>query len=155
MPIPHTLKDAIYNTINRNSKDITDIAEDLGCSANLLYRYGNEEDTTSFAELPLRRLIPLLNSTNNDEILDYLEARRNRVAFKIPRVPASKAEDAEIISNYQRTCVEAVSALTKFFQIPSKKNLEKIEDCLAEVIRTSASCKTLVKKKPAGQLELL
>jgi hypothetical protein len=153
MAIFKTLKEAIYNTVHRNSKDINFIAEEIGCSPNTLYRYCNDEDTTSFAELPLRRLLPLINSTNDDSILDYLESRRGRIAFKVPRVPASKEQDSEIVRQYQTCTIEAIHALNRFFARPNSNNLKAVEEALTEVIRASASCKNLVSKKAAGQLE--
>jgi hypothetical protein len=154
MAIFRTLKDAIDSTITRNKKPIDDIAEEMGISYNTLKRYTYEEDITSFAELPLRRLLPLINITGDESILDYLEARRGRIAFKIPKVPTSKEDDTTIIMQYNSTCIEAVTALSKYLAQPSQKNRDRIEEALTEVMKASASCQHLVKKKAFGQLEI-
>ncbi|MGK9367549.1 phage regulatory CII family protein [Melioribacter sp. Ez-97] len=154
MSIPRSLKEALYNTIHRNKKSINEIAEECSCSASVLYRYCADEDTTSYADFPLRRLIPLLNATNDDSILDYLEARRGRIAFRIPKVAIKKMDEGVIVEEYQKATIEAVAALRKFLSEPNKKNFDIVEDALINCMKSTASCKKYCDKKMSGQLEM-
>ena len=155
MQIPKTLKEAIYQTIHRNpNKSINDIAEECGLSSSSLYRYCADEETSSHAELPLRNLIPILNSTNNDCILDYLDARRGRIAFKIPKADLPKLEEGELIDDYQHATIDAVSALRKFLSKPDAKNFEKVDAALRDVMQTTASVNHYCTKKSSGQFEM-
>jgi AcrR family transcriptional regulator len=153
--IHKTLKEAIYQTIHRNSnKSINDIAEECGLSASSLYRYCADEETTSHAELPLRNLLSILNSTNNDCILDYLDARRGRIAFNVPKADLSKLEEGELVDEYQQMTIDAVSALRRFLSKPDAKNYEKIESALRDIMQITASLNQYCSKKSTGQLEM-
>lgn len=155
MTIPKTLKEAIYQTIHRNvGKSIDDIAEDCGISASSLYRYGADEETSSHAELPLRKLLPILNSTDDDSILDYLDARRGRIAFNIPKADLPKYEEGELVDDYQQKTIDAVSALRRFLSKPDSKNYERVESALREIMCTTASVNQYCQKKATGQLEM-
>lgn len=155
MPLPKTLKEAIYQTIHRNpKKTINDIAEECALSSSSLYRYCADEETSSHADLPLRNLIPILNSTNNDCILDYLDARRGRVAFNIPKVDLPKFGESELIDDYQQKTIDAVSALRKFLSKPDTKNFERVESALRDVMQTAASVNHYCDKKVTGQFEM-
>lgn len=154
MPTPRRLNEAIYTTLHRSKKELAEIADDCGVSANSLYRYSSPEESNSFAALPLQRVLPILNSTNNDAILDFLEMKRGRIAFKIPRVACSKLNDSEIVEHYQNVTIDAVKALRQFLSKPNKKNLRSVEDALIEVMQESASVKKYVAKKASGQGDL-
>jgi len=151
MQTPRTLYESIYKTLHRSAKELTEIADDCGLSANSLYRYSSQEDSTSFADLPLRRLLPIMNSTNNDTILDFLEMKRGRIAFRIPRVACTKLNDSEMVEHYQNVTIDAVKTLRQFLSNPTKKNYKYIEDALREVMQESASINKYVAKKACGQ----
>jgi len=154
MPAPRTLNEAIYKTLHRSKKELAEIADDCGVSANSLYRYSSPEESNSFTPLPLQRVLPILNSTNNDAILDFLEMKRGRIAFKIPRVACTKLNDSEIVEHYQNVTIDAVKTLRQFLSQPNKKNLKSVEDALIEVMQESASIKKYVAKKARLQMEL-
>jgi hypothetical protein len=149
-----TLNEAVYKTIHRSKKDLAEIADEIGVSANSLYRYSSPEGSSSYAEMPLRRLLPLLNSTNNDEILDFLEKKRGRIAFKVPNGAAVKLADSELVDHYQSATIEAVKTLRIFLTEPNDKNFNVVENALREVMKESAALNKYAAKKLAGQLEL-
>lgn len=153
---PVTLKDAIQETFAKGKQNLSveEMAEDIGVSPNLLYRWTADEDSTSFADLPLRRLKSLIETSGSFAILDYFERKFNRIAFQIPKLSASKLEEGEMIDDYQTSTLAAVTALRKFFTNPVKKNYDVIDAALMEVMKKSASVKKYCDKKASGQFEM-
>lgn len=151
-----TLKEAIQFTIDKGKieKSVEEMAEDIGVHPNLLYRWTADEDSTSHADLPLRRLRSLMEAAGSLEILDYLERKFNRIAFTIPKVSVNKLEEGEILDEYQSLTIEAVSSLRKFLSKPNKNNFELVESALLDVMKKSACVKKYCDKKLTGQLEM-
>lgn len=74
MRIPRTLREAIQQTIDTaldQGKSIQEIAEDCDVCDSIIYRWNKDEQSTSYADLPLRRLKSLIESTKSLAILDY------------------------------------------------------------------------------------
>ena len=156
MNTPKTLKEAIQQTFEtgKQEKSIEEIADDMGICPNLLYRWNKDEDSPSFADLPLRRLKALIESTDSFAILDYFDRKFNRIAFQIPKLGMSKLEEGEMIDDYQTSTINAVAALRKFLSLPNKKNFNNIEEALLDVMKKSARVKKYCDKKSSGQLEM-
>lgn len=154
MPNPRTLQEAIYATLHRSRKPLAEIAEEIGSSANLLYRYCADEESSSFADFPLRRLLPIIIATENNSLLDYLELKRGRIAVDLPNFKILKRDESEIVTSYQECTIEAIHTLRKFLCYPDEKHLKTVEDSLHRVMTESGSLKEYVKAKYRGQFEL-
>lgn len=156
MNTPKTLREAIQQTIDsgKQEKSVEEMAEDIGVSPNLLYRWNADEDSTSFADLPLRRLKALIESAGSFAILDYFDRKFNRIAFQIPKLGISKLEEGEMIDDYQTSTINAVASLRKFLSLPNKKNFTTIEEALLDVMKKSARVKKYCDKKASGQFEM-
>ena len=154
MRVSKSLNESLKLTFDFKKKPVSDIAAELGISENLIYRWNQTEDSTGFADLPLRRLLPVLNATNCDAILDYFEARRGRVAIKIPKVLASKRNESEMVSEYQTFTVTAIKVLRDFLNKPNKENYYKVDGALKVVMQETAAINKYAKKKASGQLEM-
>jgi len=151
---PRSLKEAIYVTVHRSKKNINEIAEDLSLSDNQLYRYCYNEEDSSHADLPLRRLLPLIKTTGNFAILDYLENRLGRVAIKIPSLSASRFDEDEMMEKYHGQTIEAVQALRAFFKNPTGKTYRIVDEHLRAVIKETVKVNKYANKKMKGQFEL-
>jgi hypothetical protein len=103
----------LYETIHRNKKTVEQIADEMGISANLLYRYGYDGETG--ADFPLKRLIPLMKATNNYKLLKHIANLCGFVCVKIPRAKATKKDDFELREEYQEVTSKAQRALKDFF----------------------------------------
>lgn len=83
-----TLKDNLYRTIHQNKKSLKAIAEEIGMSENYLYRSAlpdtDESDTGTGCRFPINKMIPLIRSTDDFSVLDYIERNLGRVAIAIP-----------------------------------------------------------------------
>lgn len=92
-----TLKDRLYETIHRSNKPLKAIAEEIGMSENYLARAAlpdlEESDTGSGCRFPLKKLIPLVRSTGDFGVLDFVERSLGRVAVKLPDVKGGSLRD--------------------------------------------------------------
>ena len=88
-----TLKDCLYRTIHRNRKPLKLIAEEIGMSENYLTRSAlpdlEESETGSGCRFPLKKIVPLIRSTEDFSVLDHIEQSLGRVAIKLPPPAAS------------------------------------------------------------------
>lgn len=154
MKIPRSLNEAINLSLNFKKKAAAELAAELGVSENLVYRWCQSEDSPGFADLPLRRLLGVLNATNSNAILDFFEFMRGRVAVKIPRVSITKADESEMVDKYQTLTITAVKALREFLNDPNVTNYHKVDSALKVVMRETTAIDKYCNKKAAGQLEL-
>ena len=91
-----TLRECLYNTIHRNRKPLKLIAEEINMSENYLTRSAlpdqEESEIGTGCRFPLKRLIPLVRSTGDFSVPDFIEQSLGRVAFKLP-APDSDIRD--------------------------------------------------------------
>jgi len=84
-----SLREHIYDTIHRNEKPLKLIAEETSMSENYLTRTGlpdhDESETGSGCNFPLKKLIPVIKSTDDYQIVDHIEESLGRVAYRLPR----------------------------------------------------------------------
>lgn len=84
-----SMKDHLYETIHRNKKPLKQIAEEIDMAASYLTRSAvpdtDESETGSGCRFPLKKLVPLIQSTGDFQVLDHIEHSLGRVAFKIPK----------------------------------------------------------------------
>ncbi len=146
------LKTILYNTIHRNTKTIDDIADEIGVSSNSLYRYCIEGESGS--EMPARRLVPLMKATGNFELLKHMAYLCGFVCIKMPKYLKVKADEFELINEYQESTVKAARLLKLFFDNPNDKNYNNVSVALREVIEKSVTNNEYCKKTHTGQLEI-
>jgi len=147
-----SIKNILYSTIHRNKKTIEQIADEIGISANSLYRYGLEGE--SGTEIPLSRLYPLMKATNNYELLKHLAYLSGYVCIRIPRVSMNKKDEIDLIDDYQDATILSVKLLKEFFKNPNQDTFNNAKDSLAKVMEYCASNTKYVEKKITGQLEM-
>lgn len=100
------LKTHLHGTIHRHQvKTVPQIADDLGISSSYLYRAALpcDGETATGCRFPLDLLIPLVRSTGDYQVLDYLEAAVGRVAIALP---AGTAGTRELAASVCRTVKE-------------------------------------------------
>ena len=92
-----TMKDFLYETVHRSKKPLKLIAEEIGMSENYLTRAAlpdqEESETGTGCRFPLKKLIPLIRSTQNYAMLDYIEHAVGRVAIKLPQHHGKDLDD--------------------------------------------------------------
>lgn len=147
-----TIKSILYSTIHRNKKPIGVIAEEMGVSESSLYRYPLEGESGS--EMPLSRLVPLMKTTKDYELLKHIARLCGFVVVNIPRFKASRGDDSDIISNYQEVTSAAGGDLIKFLQHPDPKSYEHVTESLHKVLETAVSSQKYCDKKVEGQMEM-
>ncbi len=83
-----TLRESLYDTIHRNKKPLKAIAEEIGMTENYLTKAAlpdqDESDTGTGCRFPLKKLVPLIRTTNDFAVLDCIERSLGRVAIKMP-----------------------------------------------------------------------
>ena len=111
----NTLRDMLYQTIHRNPKPLKRIAEDIGMSENYLTRAAlpdpEESETGSGCRFPLKKLVPLIQSTGDFSVLDHIEDSLGRVAVQIPRNPGSSGEIVRLAMKSVKEFCELMSVL--------------------------------------------
>lgn len=142
----------IGTTIHRNKKTVYMIADEIGVSSNLLYRWAIEGK--SGADLPLKRLVALMKATNNYSILKYIALLCGFICVKIPRVAIYKKDTLDLREEYQEVTTKAQSALKKFFDNPDEQNYTDVQEALHNVMERSVSAKKYTDKIYTGQLEM-
>jgi len=92
-----TLREALYETIHRNKKPLKVIAEEIGMSENYLTRSAlpdlEDSETGTGCRFPLKKLIPLIRSTNDYSVLDNIEHSLGRFGVLLPPVGNASTTD--------------------------------------------------------------
>lgn len=153
MKTPRTLQEAIYGTIRENKRPIKELADDIGVSEELLYKYSGKPDESKFYQY-IRRLLQIMTATGDNSILDYLEYKRGCIAIKLPTIAINKMEEGQMLDDYQTTTIQAHKALRDFINKPDAKNYKNIDNCLREVMSKSESIRRRCEKKATGQFEM-
>lgn len=122
------LKTQILMTIRGSKKSVEQLADELGCSASLLYRYGLEGE--SGADLPLKRLIPLMQATGDHRVLRHLNARCGFVTVSQPRVRKLKTKDPKVINEIQRNFSDLLAQFCKFVDVAPADQVTELLDAI-------------------------
>jgi hypothetical protein len=147
-----SLKITIQKTLLRNKKTVDQIADEVGRSSNILYRYGLEGE--SGAEMPVSLLVPIMKSTGNYSILKHIAQLCGFILVKIPRVKAGTKDELEMIDDYQSSFVNSVKNLKDFFNSPSPENYTTLNNSLIEVMEQCSKNQKYAEKKLTGQFEM-
>ncbi|MFB3828928.1 MAG: phage regulatory CII family protein [Bryobacteraceae bacterium] len=122
------LKTQIYFTIRGSKKSVEQLADEVGCSASLLYRYGL--DGESGAEFPLKRLLPLMQATGDFRILRHLNARCGLITVNQPRVRRLKLKDPKTVNEIQQNFATLFAEFCKFCEAASKEQVAELLDAI-------------------------
>ena len=146
------IKSILYETIHRNKKTVEQIADEIGISANYLYRSGLplEESGVKF---PVDYLTPLMKTTKNYRILEHIAYLCGFLLVKEQRAVA-KTDTTEMINEYQESTINAARSLKKFLDKPTQSNYEKVIEALQVVMVKSVGAKKYCNKHYIGQLEM-
>jgi hypothetical protein len=153
MPQNKSIKTILYETIHRNKKSVEQIADEIGISANYLYRAGLPLDESG-VKFPLDYLIPLMKATNDYAILEKIAMICGFLLVREPRVRTPRIEGTELIADYQDATTLAVRCLKKFLDKPSEANYTEVINALQLVMTKSAEAKKYCNKHYSGQLEM-
>ena len=126
------IKKALYGTIHRKKESVEEIADRVGCSASLLYRCCNVND--SQARFPLEKLLPLMRSVNDYSILRHLASRSGFILYKLPsRIKHNRAAD---LNKYQSLFTETFRSLLRFKdgEISKGECLKNIDRLLSSTV---------------------
>jgi hypothetical protein len=148
-----SIKTILYETIHRNKKTVDQIADEIGISANYLYRAGLPLEESG-AKFPIDYLIPLMKSTGNYSILEQIANICGFLLVKEPRIKTPKSEAIDLINDYQDITTTAVRKLKKFLDKPTQSNYEEVIEALNSVMTRSAEAKKYCNKHFEGQMEL-
>ena len=84
-----TLRECLYQTIHRNGKPLKAIAEEIGMSESYLSRSAlpdmEDSETGTGCRFPLKKLIPLIHSTDDYSVIDSIEHSLGRGATRLPK----------------------------------------------------------------------
>jgi len=122
------LKTETLLTIRGSKKSVEQLADELGCSASLLYRYGLEGE--SGADMPLKRLLPLMAATNNYRILRHLNSRCGFLTVSQPRVRRLKAKDPRVVNEMQRNFSDLLTQFCEFVDAAPADQVSALLDAI-------------------------
>lgn len=148
-----TIKNLLYETIHRSKKPVEQIADEMGISANYLYRAGMPLDGSG-VKFPLEYLVPLMKTTKNYNILKHLARLCGFILVREPRFKGHKGDEIDLVDEYQHTATKAVHALKLFLNEPTFERYQKATEALNEILEQSARAQRYCHKKAKGQLEL-
>ena len=128
-----TLEELVYETVHRAREPVPVLADQLGISANYLYKMGIPHENG--ADFKLKHAVPLMQETKNYKILRKMNQLCGFLPpVKMPRVARNKTEDAALVAEYQQVCHRAVTALMAYLEDPQNPEKgERVIDALQEV----------------------
>ena len=128
-----TLKDCLYGTIHRNEKPLKQIAEEIGMSENYLTRAAlpdaEDSDTGTGCRFPLKKLIPLIRTTDDFTVLNFIERSLGRVAVPIPPAHTSIKDIYRLSMQAIKEFGELMSCLDEAIADGRLSAVEKAEIC--------------------------
>lgn len=148
-----SIKTILYETIHRNKKSVEQIADEIGISANYLYRAGLPLDESG-VKFPIEYLVPLMKTTKNYRIFEHIAYLCGFLLVKEPRAGIKGLDMTELVNEYQECTINAVRCLKKFLDKPTQANYESVIDALQVVMTKSAEAKRYCNKHYSGQLEM-
>ncbi|APF20366.1 hypothetical protein Calab_1484 [Caldithrix abyssi DSM 13497] len=148
-----TIKELLYETIHRSKKTVPQIADEMGISANYLYRAGLPTDGSG-VKFPLEFLVPLMKTTKNYNILKHLARLCGFILVKEPRFRGYRGDEIDLVDEYQEVTTKAVRLLKTFLSKPTFENYSQTVNALDAVMEKSAQAHRYAQKKARGQLEL-
>lgn len=112
------LKATLKKTLLNSKHSVAELADTLGCAESLLYRYALPGE--SGAEMPLKRLIPLMLATNDYRLLTHIAARCGFATVKLRRVAELKRRDPETLNAIQSRFSELFAKFLTFAEAASE-----------------------------------
>lgn len=149
----NSIKTILYQTIHRNKKSVEQIADEIGISANYLYRAGMPLDESG-VKFPIEYLIPLMKTTKNYKLLEHIAFLCGFLLIKEPRIRTPKSDYYDLMIDYQQVTTNALNLLKKFFDDTNQENYEQLINALQNVMVKSAEAKKYCNKHYTGQLEM-
>ena len=145
-----SLKKVLWKNVHGSSKKIEQIANEMGVSKEIVYRWCLE--STSGADMPLKRLVDLTMVTKRKDVLRTVAAQCNCFLVRYPRRGANRLEKTAMINNYQQDCNNAVSLLLKWVNFGDDNTAIRLQRALRKVSEESYSIEKRVNN--TNQLEL-
>lgn len=107
-----TLKDAVWQTVNRGHLTPEQLADEIDYSVSALKRAGL--DGESGAGFNLFKLIPTMRAQDDYTILEHMNHHCGFIAIPIPRGGRSKKERIASAAEYQKLTSAAADVVVRF-----------------------------------------
>lgn len=120
------LKTILYLTIHGAKKSVAEIADDIGRSASVLYRYAL--DGESGAPMPAELLIPLMKATADYRILQHMAASCDFALVRLKRASVLKTKDPAVVNEIQARFSRIIADFCSFSaQATDAETLEMLD----------------------------
>lgn len=143
------IQKAVFDTIHSGKLAPGDLADLFGVSENMVYKMAYEDSGLVRA---LKRAVALMRSQKRYDILRVINAKTGRLSVSIPRVPASRLDENELVAGLQQVAHAGVQALMTFFANPTEANKREMIGRLNVLAEESIGIRKAGERY--GQLEL-
>ena len=130
------LKSLLYMTIHGAKLSVPEIADDIGVSTSLLYRYALEGE--SGAPIPAERIIPLMKATKDYRILQHLASRCGFALVHLKRASVMKSKDPAVVNQIQARFSRIIADFCTFTEHASEAEtlalLDQIDAHLSDMV---------------------
>lgn len=143
----------MFETVHHNKKgvDVGDLAAQTGTGKNHLYRMANINDECN---MPLRLAVPIMMTTEDFSILDFLAKQTGHLCIKMPRGIRKGTDPKMDMSTYSKEFNEMMSVIMDFINEPTNGKADEIEHLMRKHIGDSENIRRRVKKHNMHQREL-
>ncbi len=151
MDLTSRIKIEVQKLIHGKGITVFELADKVNKSYSYLCRIAslNEELPT-----PLEIILPAMKIKKNYGLLKLMAWECGFALVKMPKPAKSKKEETEIAANYQKATSEALQAVLRYFEEPTRENYEKVSNKLMHATREGLAVKKYCDKKADKQLEL-
>lgn len=148
-----TLEEIVFETVHKNKKGLSvdQLAAQTGTGKNHLYRMANVNDE---CKMPLNKAVPIMNATEDYEILHFQAKHTGHLCIKMPRGIRKGTDPKMDVSTYSAEFHKMVNALMDFINEPTDAKAAQLDDLMRKHIGDSENIRRRVKKHNMHQREL-
>lgn len=151
MDLKTIIKTEMWKLLHNGKMSACDFADSVGKSSNYIYKICSPTEDVS---TPLELFIKMMQYSKNYKPLEKVCAHLGFALVRIPKVPVSRVEENELVSEYQQTLSTTGDAVVRYFRKPTQAGFEAAVEALGRVMRDSASMNRVIEKKHSGQMEI-
>jgi len=151
MDINSTIKLKVQELIHGRGMTVYELADKVNRSYSYLCRIASP---TEELPTPLEIILPAMKLKKNYHLLEYMAWSCGFALVRLPKVAANKKDETELAAEYQTAVSDAVNALLKFFDNPTKQTYENVKQALIDATQQELTIKKYCEKKMRNQLEL-
>lgn len=94
-----TLKDALYQTVHKSNKSIAVLAEEIGMTANYLYKAcmpdSDMDERAAGVRFPTKKVLPLMRATGDFSVLHYMANATEHAVISVPDITNKSCADIQ------------------------------------------------------------